>query len=372
MKIKAFGVEEWLNEYETKANYDLAQSTVASMTLEEIIGLDGTSVTDFFEDLGKTKMNYGHIEGSPDFKEQVAALYQNVDVDNILQTNGATGANFLALYALIEPGDHVISVLPTYQQLVDIPRSFGAKVDTVYLSQDSNWELPLTELMALIRPNTKMICLNSANNPTGTLINKTDLQKLVDFVRPFGTYILVDEVYAPFDDADNFVAIADIYDRGISTNSLSKSFSVPGIRIGWTATNKELSDLFRKYRDYTLICCGIIDDALAVHILKNKDKIKERNQKIVADNLKILEEWVAQEKRVNLVSPKMVSTSFIQLDIPISSKEFCLQLLEEEGVLLVPGEAYDMEGFARLGYCAQEPVLREGLKRISRLLASYD
>ncbi|MCQ9210656.1 aminotransferase [Granulicatella seriolae] len=372
MKIKAFGVEEWLNEYETKANYDLAQSTVASMTLEEIIGLDGTSVTDFFEDLGKTKMNYGHIEGSPDFKEQVAALYQNVDVDNILQTNGATGANFLALYALIEPGDHVISVLPTYQQLVDIPRSFGAKVDTVYLSQDSNWELPLTELMALIRPNTKMICLNSANNPTGTLINKTNLQKLVDFVRPFGTYILVDEVYAPFDDADNFVAIADIYDRGISTNSLSKSFSVPGIRIGWTATNKELADLFRKYRDYTLICCGIIDDALAVHILKNKDKIKERNQKIVADNLKILEEWVAQEKRVNLVSPKMVSTSFIQLDIPISSKEFCLQLLEEEGVLLVPGEAYDMKGFARLGYCAQEPVLREGLKRISRLLASYD
>ena len=127
MEIQAFGVEEWLNVWENDAIYDIAGSSIASMTLEEILNLNPSKKDDLVAELLQKKMNYGWIEGSPEFKEEVAKLYQNVHQSQILQTNGATGANFLALYALIEKGDHVVSLYPTYQQLYDIPRSFGAK-----------------------------------------------------------------------------------------------------------------------------------------------------------------------------------------------------------------------------------------------------
>ena len=122
-------------------------------------------------------MDYGWIEGSDAFKQEVASLYQTVDPENILQTNGATGANLLALYALVEAGDHVVSMLPTYQQLYDIPKSLGATVDFVHLKEEEDWQFDLEQLEALVKPETKIICLNSANNPTGTLLDRKTLEK---------------------------------------------------------------------------------------------------------------------------------------------------------------------------------------------------
>ncbi|GAQ00444.1 aminotransferase [Companilactobacillus farciminis] len=224
-------------------------------------------------------MNYGWIEGSPTFKKEVSKMYQNVAPDNILQTNGATGANLLAIYSLIEPGDHVISVYPSYQQLYDIPRSLGAEVSFWKLHEDKNWYPDIEELKKLIRPNTKMICINNANNPTGTILDRKFLKQVVEVAKSVGAYILVDEVYLPFDDSVDFAPIVDLYDKGISTNSLSKTYSMPGIRVGWTATNSQLADIFRKYRDYTMICSGVFSDQMACLILENKDKVLNRNKK---------------------------------------------------------------------------------------------
>ncbi|MDW8741725.1 aminotransferase [Streptococcus suis] len=370
MDIQAFGVEEWLNEWETQAKYDIAGSSIASMTLEEVLALgDGQEV---MGDLLQAKMNYGWIEGSPAFKEEVAKLYVTVSVDSILQTNGATGANHLAIYALIQPGDHVISLYPSYQQLYDIPRSFGAEVDLWRIDEKRDWLPDLEDLKSLLRPNTKMICINNANNPTGSVMTREFLEKVVELARSVGAYILSDEVYQPLEEGMDVPAIVDLYEKGISTNSLSKTYSIPGIRVGWVAANKELSDLFRKYRDYTMICAGVIDDALATHVLKNKAAILERNRRLVEGNLRILQDWVEHEPHVQLVFPKQVSTSFIRLDIPEDTESFCLRLLQEEGVLLVPGNRFDMPGYARLGYCTHRSILQEGLKRLSAFLRQFD
>ncbi|EOH92522.1 aminotransferase [Enterococcus villorum] len=369
MEIANFGVEEWLNKWEKKAIYDIAQSSIEALTLEELIGLDGTTVNEFFTQRSHLPLDYGWIEGSEAFKEQVAALYHTVKPQNVLQTNGATGANLLALYALIEPGDHVISMLPTYQQLYDIPRSIGASIDFVELKEEENWRFDVEKLAGLVKPETKMICLNSANNPTGTLLDRQTLEQIVAIAKRVGAYVLVDEVYAPLAAEGEFVSIADLYDKGIATNSLSKTYSIPGIRIGWTATNAELAELFRKYRDYTMICGGVLSDDLAVHALKNKEKILARNKKIVAENLAILKDWVASEPKVSLVMPNYVSTSFIKLDIKDDDTQFCIDLLEETGVLLVPGSAFDLPKHARLGYCCKKEVLEKGLTLLSEFLA---
>lgn len=372
MEIAHFGVEEWLNTWEKKATYDISQSSIDALTLEELIGLDGTTVADFFKNLSQEPLDYGWIEGSDEFKSLVASLYTNVDSDNILQTNGATGANLLALYALIEPGDHVVSMLPTYQQLYDIPLSLGAKVEFVELKEKDHWQLDLDELQSKLVPETKMICLNNANNPTGTLLDTSTLQAIVHMAREVGAYILIDEVYAPLTEEGEFSSIADLYEKGIATNSLSKTYSIPGVRIGWTASSKEIADIFRKYRDYTMICGGVLSDELAIHALKNKEKIIERNRKIVKENLAILNQWVEKEPRVSLVSPNYVSTSFIKLDIPQEDEAFCIELLEETGVLLVPGTAFGFPGYARLGYCCKQKTLKKGLELLSDFLKKID
>lgn len=373
MKLPEFGVENWLNVYEKSATYDLAQSTISSMTMHEALNLDGYNGEEFYSMLDDQKMNYGWIEGSPEFKQLVAdQLYKHVNADNILQTNGATGANTLAETALIEPGDHVISEYPSYQQLYDFPRGLGATVDYWHIREDQGWYPDLDELKKLIRPNTKMICLNNANNPTGTFLSPDFLRQVAEIADSVGAYVLVDEVYAPLDGTTEFESIADIYDRGIATNSLSKTYSVPGVRIGWTATNHELADLFRKYRDYLMICGGVFNDQFAVYILRHRDQVLARNSKLVNDDLAIYKEWIEHEDRASVVMPQSVSTSFPKLDVPIDIEEFCKNILSERGVLLVPGTRFDVPGHVRLGYCTQPDILREGLKRISEAMHQYD
>lgn len=367
MEITHFGLEEWLNKWEKEAVYDLAQSSIEALTLEELIGLDGTTVTDFFQSLSKTSLDYGWSEGTATFKKEVASLYQSLSSENIIQTNGATGANLLALYGLIELGDHVVSMLPTYQQLYDLPKSLGATVDFVPLTEEEEWRFDSVKLVDVIQPNTKMICLNSANNPTGTLLDRQTLEEIIEIAEKVDAYILMDEVYAPLAGGD-FVSIVDLYDKGITTNSLSKTYSVPGIRIGWVAANQEIIERLRKYHTYLVLSGGVLSDALAVHALRNKEKILARNKKIVSENLAIVEKWLADEPNVQLVLPNHVSTSFIRLNITEDDEQFCIDLLRETGVLLVPGSAYGVPQHARLGYCCKKETLEKGLALLSEYL----
>lgn len=263
MKIRDFGVEMWLNEQEKKARYDISQSTISSMNLNELFELCGDDLSDFLARISNLNLDYGWIEGSPQFKDAVAKLYQNVSPQQVLQTNGASGANHLAFYSLVEPGDHIISEYPSYQQIYDIPVSLGARVDYWHLDPDGGWSLDLHELEHLVEPQTKMICLNNANNPTGTLLSHDFFQKVVEIADKIGAYVLVDEVYHPLAKDDDYVSIVDLYDKGIAVDSLSKNWSFPGLRVGWIIANEATSDIFRKYRDYTMISAGVLNDTLA-------------------------------------------------------------------------------------------------------------
>ncbi len=373
MKIETIGVEDWLNVWEKSATYDIAQSTISSMTMGEILALDGRAGATFYEQLDREKMNYGWIEGSPEFKDQVSRLYEtDIDPDCILQTNGTTGANLLALMALVEPGDHVIAEYPTYQPLYEIPRTLGAEVEYWHLREENGWQPRIDELERMVRPDTKLICINNASNPLGTVLDRDTLKRVAAIARSVGAYVLSDEVYLPLEDTDRFVSMIDLYDKAVVTNSISKTYSVPGARVGWTVSNRELADRFRVYRDYTMICCGEFNDRLATYVLSHRDKILARNRAIIARNRAIVQEWIDGEPRVRWQAPKGVSVAYIQWDIPVDDETFCIELLEKEGVLLVPGSRFDLPGGARLGYCASEPILREGLARLSRALRQFD
>ncbi len=372
MHIATIGVEDWLNVHEKSATVDIAQSTIASLTQEEILSLGGSSPASFYEKLGREKMNYGWIEGSPAFKERVAGLYRGVRPDNVLQANGATGANLLAIMALVQPGDHVVAEYPIYQPLYELPRTLGAQVDYWHIHEELGWNPDLDELRALVTPQTKLICINNASNPTGTVLARETLEQIVEIADRVGAYILSDEVYLPLENTQDYISIADLYDRGVATNSLSKTYSVPGIRMGWTASGTEVADKIRVLRDYTLICGGVFNDAMAVHVLDHRDEILERNHRIIFGNRAIVENWIAGEPRASWVAPQGVSTSYLRLDIPIDDETFCLDILERYGLLLVPGSRFELPRGARLGYCAPEATLRAGLSLLSQALRSFD
>ncbi|HEL1579705.1 TPA: aminotransferase [Streptococcus suis] len=371
MKLPRFGVEEWLNVHENSAIYDIAGVSISSLTLEELFALSGTNPEDFYKKLQGTKLNYGWIEGSLAFKKSVSQLYTGVKPEQILQTNGATEANLLVLYSLIEPGDHVISLYPTYQQLYDIPKSLGAEVDLWQIEEENGWLPDLEKLRQLIRPNTKMICINNANNPTGAVMDRTYLEELVEIASEVGAYILSDEVYRSFSGLD-VPSIIEVYDKGIAVNSLSKTYSLPGIRVGWVAANHQVTDILRDYRDYTMICAGVFDDMVAQLALASRKEILKRNRRILEENLAILDQWIEEEPRVSYIRPAVVSTSFVKIAVEMPMEEFCLQLLQEHGVLLVPGNRFNRDGYVRLGFACEQETLIKGLEKLSQFLRRFD
>lgn len=375
MDMPVIGVEDWLNVWERSARVDIAQSTIASLTFEELQALDGEGGATLRDAIAAEKLNYGWIEGSPAFKEQVASLYTtDIAPNRILQTNGCTGANLNALMAVVRPGDHVIAEWPTYAPLYEIPRALGAEVEYWQIHEELGWHPDIEELERLIRPNTRLICINNASNPIGTVLSAEEIKAIVEIASSVGAYVLSDEVYLPLEDTDDFVSVIDVYDRGIVTNSVSKTYSLPAARIGWVIANDEISQTIRILRDYTMISGGAINDCLATYVLAHRDRVLARNSAIMQKNRAIVEQWVAKQSRVHWTVPKGVSTSYVRFDLPnnLDDETFCLDLLHKRGVLLVPGSRFELPCGARLGYCARSEVLEKGLTLLGEALSELD
>lgn len=367
MHIKDFGVEIWMNLYEEDCAWNLAETCVKSLEVKELIELSGEPEEKVLRDILDMKLTYGAIYGSEALREGIAGLYETAKIENIVTTHGAIGANHLVLTALSEPGDRVVSVLPTYQQMYSIPEAVGAEVSILRLRQENGFLPDLKELESLAEGGVKLICINNPNNPTGALMDEAFLEKVVAIARKAGAWLLADEVYRGLNhEGASFTrSVFDLYEKGISTGSMSKTFSLAGLRTGWICAPKELMVAVHRHRDYSTISCGMIDDYLSALALRHKDRIVERNLAIVKHNKRLLADWVAREPRFSWAEPSAGTTAFLKYDLPMDSKTFCEKLLEETGVLLVPGAAMDVEGYLRIGYANAPEIIEEGLRRLS-------
>jgi aspartate/methionine/tyrosine aminotransferase len=370
MHIKDFGVEIWMNEFELKCELNLAETCVESLTIAELLALAGRNDMALAE-LLPMKMTYGAIPGSDRLRDAIAGLYDRQGRDNIVVTHGTIGANALVHQALVSRGDRVISVIPTYQQHYSIPESIGADVVHLHLRAENGYLPDLAELEALATPGTRLIAINNPNNPTGSLIDRAMLTAIGDIARKAGAFVLCDEVYRGTDQQGSGVtsSIADLYEKGISTAGMSKAFSLAGLRLGWIAAPADVIAAVMIHRDYTTISVGQIDDHFATLALEHKDAILARSRAITRENLAILSDWVDAEPLISWVPPQSGTTALLKYALDMSSRDFCIALLEETGVMFTPGSAMEMEGHVRIGYANNASVLREGLKRVSGFLA---
>lgn len=374
MNIKPFAVEEWMNAYETGARYNIAETCVDSISLDKLFELSKTHKESFLNKLCARRLTYGYIEGSPDLKEGIAALYHTISPDEIVPAHGASGANHHVFYSLINPGDKVISIMPSYQQLYSIPASLGAKVEILHLKKENSYLPDLEELEEMARGGVKMICLNNPNNPTGALMSPEILKKVVDIAKKSDAYLLVDEVYRHLTQDDEWQpSIVDMYEKGISTSSMSKVFSLAGVRLGWIATHdKDALKQFWSHRDYNLISCGMMDEAIAALALASKNQILERNKKIIRENLDILDHWIQKEPRLSYVKPKAGTTALVYYDFPIDSYTLCRRMYDSCGTFVTPGDCFDEPRSMRIGYAADRDTLKKGLQAMSTFLGSLE
>lgn len=375
MDIKTFKVERWMDDYETKCKYNLAETCIDSLTVREIVEMAGLDVAEYMNALADTRLTYSHIGGSPELLNGIASLYSDViKPEHVIPMHGAIGANHHILMTLIDPSDNMVSVMPTYQQHYSIPESIGAEVRILNLNLENHFLPDIEKLKELVDENTKMITMNSPNNPSGSLIPKDVMEQVIEVAKSVGAYVLCDEVYRGIsEDGSYMYSVADLYEKGISVGSMSKCWSMAGVRLGWIVTrDMDLIHRCHERRDYDTISCAVIDDKLAALALANKNKIIERNRAILNTNRQILDDWVNATPEVYYQRPEAGTTALVYYKKDIPSRELCDRLIKETGVLFTPGECFEMEGAVRIGYAFDSKVLQKGLDLFADFLKTID
>ncbi|KAK8008364.1 PLP-dependent transferase [Apiospora marii] len=314
-----------------------------------------------------------------------------VPPEQVLITQGAISANHLVFYTLVGPGDHVICVYPTYQQLYAVPESLGAEVSLWELQEADGWIPDVGKLKALVKDNTKMIVVNNPNNPTGATTPRDILASIVEVARKYDIIVLSDEVYRPlFHRATETTPPPSMaamgYEKVVVTSSLSKAWALAGIRVGWVASpNRGLTEQLAAARDYTTISVSQLDDQVARYALHPSVRggLLSRNLELAVRNLALLSRFVeAHRGQVSWVKPTAGTTAFIRFNSdkhggdPVEDVQFCRDVLEKTKVMLVPGSKcfghrHTFQGYVRMGYVCETAVLEESLTRLDSYLKEH-
>ena len=368
MKIPSFKLEEFWKKYEFSAPYLLCPSDVETWSMKELISLADSETKALWDNL---TLGYTESPGLPVLRQEITHLYSSLNIDQILTTAGAEEGIFCAMQTLISPGDHVVAIAPCYQSLETLPRTLGAEVTLISLDPQKKWKLDLGQLQKAFRPTTKLLILNYPHNPTGTLLDKELFQGILDLVRKNKSYIFSDEVYRflEIDEKNRLPSIADVYERGISLNVMTKAFGLAGLRIGWLASqDARFLQEVGEYKLYTSICNSAPSEILAIMALRAKGKILERNRNIMMTNLEILDRFFErQAATVSWHRPEAGTMAFPELLLPISIDRFTDMLVEQTGVLIMPGTVFDFPGnYFRIGFGRKN--MPEALNRFEKFL----
>ena len=365
MKLETFAVEAWMTDHENCCAYNMADSCCAALSLRELLAYASAQERKALEDI---VLDYGPIIGSLTLRRHIASLYAYDDPDSVTLAHGCINANELVLMTLLEPGDHVVTLLPTYQQLYAFPESLGCAVTKIALKEEMGWQADLQAICAAVTQRTRLICLNFPNNPTGTCPDRAFLEQLCAFCAARGIWILCDEVYQGLD-PEYECSVSDLYARGVSTSSMSKTMALAGLRIGWIhCQDADLLARINARRDYHVISESALSDALACIAFVHRDAIMARSRVIADTNRKILREWLRDEPLADCVIPRSGTVCFLKVNTDMPSAQLCERLQEETGVFFAPGSCFGVEGHVRLGLGIDNAVMREGLRRFSAWL----
>jgi aspartate/methionine/tyrosine aminotransferase len=366
MRLEPFALERWMTTYETRVEYDLAESGIHPMTTAELLAFD-PEPDRRLQELLSLPLNYSEARGTEELRARIAATYAGLTPDDVLVTTGAIEANYLLFNALLQPGDNVVSVFPAYQQLYTVPESIGCEVRKVVLREEHAYRYDLDELRSLVDARTRMIVVNTPHNPTGSALTAAECAAVYALADSVGAYILADEAYRwlTVDNRPLPPPMRDLGPRAISVGTLSKPFGIPGLRLGWIAATAEIAARCWSYRDYTSLSPGGLSDYLACRSFEHREAILARTHAISAQNLATFRAFMAEHRDLfSWIEPRGGLLGLLRYHIDLPSETVANRLAEEESVMLAPGSAFGMEGRLRLGLGGRPDRFVEGLARV--------
>lgn len=352
MKMNDFKLECYFGLYEFTAPYLLTQSDCESMTAEELLAMEPGAKEEYLQQW----LGYSETWGDPQLREIIAGLYQTMEKENILVFHGAQEAIFAYMNVMLNPGDHMIAMYPNYQSAYEVANSIPDCTFSKWNLKDGGdkWIIDFDELEALIQPNTKLLAINSPNNPTGYTFTNEEIKRLCDICRKHDIYLFSDEVYKGLEmDGEKRGWMADYYDRCVSLGVMSKAYGLAGLRVGWFASKDiDMLNKVAKFKHYMSICDSVPSEYLTKVALKHSDEILDKSRTLVEENIKLADQFFTKypylfEKKAITCGP--VAFHKLLIDMPVD--DFCQMAVDKKGVLLLPAGIYDTEGqYFRMGY----------------------
>jgi aspartate/methionine/tyrosine aminotransferase len=340
-ELPEFALEVYLGEWEFQARHHLTASDAQTLTLAELLAMAAPEQRAAFDQLA---LSYTPTWGTPALLHAIAGTYDGLGPEHVLTFAGAEEAMFWALQELVGPGDHAVVTVPNYQSMESLTIATGADVDGLVLRADDGWALDLDALTSLLRPSTKLVCVNFPNNPTGALPDARTFENLVSLCDERGIRLFSDEVYRGLElDRDAMLPqAAERSATAISLNVMSKSYGLPGLRIGWLATrDRALLQRLERRKHYTSIANAAPSEQLATIALAHGERVQARNRQIIAANVPVLDAFFARHAdRFEWAPPQGGCVCFPRLVGDEDAGPFCRRLVREAGVLLLPAEVY--------------------------------
>lgn len=373
MRIETFRMERMQSRYENEVEYNLSESGVEPMTLQEVLALTPDPDRILSQPLG-----YPQANGTEALRERIATFYPGATPENVTVVNGGGEANFITLWTLLDTRGRLAFELPNYMQGWGLGRHFGAGSDAFRLKlrgkgTDRRWALDTRELDRAVTKDTKVILVTNPNNPTGAVLTEEEMDAVVEAARKARAWLVADEIYRGAElDGQTTPTFWDRYDKVVVTSGLSKAFGLPGLRIGWMVAPPKLIEELWIHHDYTTLTPGMLSERLATIVTEptTREKILKRTRKLLNTHLPVLEEWIEEQGDLlkDYVRPQAGAIAYFGYKAPIRSSALVDRLRTEHSVLLVPGEHFGVGKYLRVGYGSDPEFTLKGLSRLSQLL----
>jgi aspartate/methionine/tyrosine aminotransferase len=349
VELTPFRIERYYARYEFTTRYMLSSSDCQSRTIGELLEFEPGAHQRLLEQW----CGYTESLGALELRDAIAALYSACDADDVVVASCAEEGILLVYHALLGPGDHAIVETPCYESAFALARSAGAEVSAWARRYEDGWAHDLDALERLITPRTRAIYINQPHNPTGTLMSRATLERVVELAAEHNLVLFSDEVYRELehDPADRLPAASDLYERAVSLGSISKTYGLPGLRIGWLATrDARLRDAIVALKDYTTICASAPSELLVALALRHREVLVQRNLGIVRGNLPLLDEFFGRRSALfEWARPSAGPIGFPRVNGVGDVDGLCAGLAAA-GVLLLPGSVYDEPRHVRVGF----------------------
>ena len=359
MTFYPFELERWQSEWEHQVRFNLSESGVFPLNVSELLDLAGAS-PNALQEIG---LGYSQADGTLELRAAIAGLYPGAAIDNVIVTVGSSEANFISSWTIIEPGDHVATLVPMYRQTWGLAKSFGANVAEFALKRELGWEPDPDDIKAAIPEHTKLVVVTNPNNPTGHVLSAETRELIVERTRAAGAWLLADEVYQGAERlGETTKSFWGSYERVIVVSGLSKAYGLPGLRIGWVVGPPDFRQAVYQRHDYTVICPTPLSDYLAHCAIKVRDKILARTRRILNENYPILTSGLEEfGDAFDWLDPDCGAICFAGYRNTIDAMELAERVRLAHSVLIQPGDHFGFERYLRFGFGNEPGIFRDAL-----------